>query len=363
MKKILLMAATAAMIFASCVKESGNPTIEDGKAKLTVKITGAKADPESRALEAAGVESGLTLVNGHIFVIDAAGNVTAQSEAIDVAEATNAGQTLTAEVSSDSRVYILGNIPSDVVVANLNTLVEIKAAVSSIANNTNYINAAMTSSDGLEKNINVTGTGDTATAAVSVTLSPLYSRMELLKLTGDENIVSFSVAGVYVDDYYASFTLSGGTTATQWNQEQTTDFTTPLADKMGNDDGWDSTPVGSVATAVPSATTVWAYHMASKGLPRFVIHLDEVVYKDANSVEQTINDDRYITVTGYTDGDADPTNDLTDFARGKIYRIGGADGIEFGPEDLGFTPNPTTVPLTVKVDIIQWDIVDLTPEL
>ncbi|MCD8267227.1 MAG: hypothetical protein LUD46_01300 [Parabacteroides sp.] len=67
----------------------------------------------------------------------------------------------------------------------------------------------------------------------------------------------------------------------------------------------------------------------------------------------------YLTVTGYDSGA------LTAFERGKIYRVGGTNGIEFDEDDLGLTPNPVDVDidLTLKVVVEEWILETPTAEL
>jgi hypothetical protein len=107
--------------------------------------------------------------------------------------------------------------------------------------------------------------------------------------------------------------------------------------------------------------------MASGGVPRFIIHLTKVVWHDDNTnadVEITTNNgDRYLTVTGYEEFNVTPAPAVTTFERGKIYTIGGEDGITFDEDDLGITPNPVDLTLTVTVDVDDWVLDTLSPIL
>jgi hypothetical protein len=60
---------------------------------------------------------------------------------------------------------------------------------------------------------------------------------------------------------------------------------------------------------------------------------------------------RYLTVQGYTNLQS------TEFARGKIYRLGGTSVFEFGPDDIHITYKPELVNLNVAVTIVPWTVV------
>lgn len=371
MKKILLMAATAAtMIFASCTTSEEGVKPEAGMANVTISISGVK--PATRAIDDQGATGQLTLSDGYIFVIDGADRVSYKEE-IDFTLLADAGvetQTLDQPVSTDSRIYILGNIPSDVDVEDLTTLATIEDAVSAMTVNTNYIDAALANSDGTPAalaNINAGTGGNAGTATCTIKLSPLYSRMELVKVVGDplDHITGFTVKGVYVDDYYPSFNMFGTEKGTQWNQGTSKVFTTAVADGMstvGNYVANDAATAGTFV-AVPATDKVWANHVPSAGQPRFIIHLTDITYLGESApgtydVPSTVAGDRYLTVTSYNEMAA-----TAEFERGKIYRIGAANGITFNLDDLGLTPNPAEVDVTVSVEVIDWVVENLTPNL
>lgn len=361
MKKILLMAATAAMMFTSCTKsENAGTGVEPGMARLIVKIAGVKSAAGTRAVTAPGATGNLKLNDGYIFVVDGSDKISYVEAISGLTPGLTHEQELTSLVASDSRVYILGNIPSDITPANFavgDPFSEIEAAVSAIANNTDYTDAALANSNGAPKAITLSTT-DEGEASVAIDLSPLYSRMELVKMVGGDYITSFTVKGVYVDDYFDSFKMTGAEAGSQHQQEQGTDF----SGVMGDNAGWDSALDGSDVIAAPTTGSVWAYHMASAALPRFIIHLGNIKYDTDGAgaePEVTISGDRYITVSGYDE----EASGLISFERGKIYRIGADDGITFELDELGLTPNPENVTLTVNVQVIDWVVEPLTPEL
>ena len=351
MKKILLMAiATTAVVFASCKQDidSDNALGQTlATQELVIKLDLGEESAASRMTTAPGATGQLKLNDGHIFVINNTGSVT-QHVVLDVAAATSAtGQTLTTPAASDSRIYILGNIPSTLTPGSISTYDQLRTTVVNIttAGQTDYTKALLANSDGQAVMVTSSGTG---TATVTVPISPLYSRLELAQVSGGPNIVSFNVTGVFVDRYYSSFTLTGASSGALTNQTQRSDFTGNIGD-TGN---WASTGAAGSAVAVAGSGLSWTYHMAADDLPRFIIRLANVVYNDSQGQQHTLEGTRYITVTGYSG------NAPTKFERGKIYQIA---TITFNETNAALTPNPTNVTMNVKTQVVDWVPTPLTP--
>jgi hypothetical protein len=360
----MLMAAAIVLGFTSCNNDEVPATVETDSKQLIVKIANASAS--SRAIGTPGTTGNLqAIANGHIFVVDALGTVI-ENEAMNVTAVLGTGQVLVGSatptlVPADARVYILANIPSDVTVSSLGSLNAILAAESAIALQTDYTLPAMANSTGTATLITITtppANSVPGVAAVSVTISPLYSRMELTSVTGTGNIVSYNVTGIFVDNYADYFTLGGGWVTTSLHeQHQSTDFTGVL----GNTGSWTATgtPMSSMVANPQTAGNgdVWFYHVAGGNaitpiLPRFIVRLNQIVYNDGTS-DVTITGERFITVTSYAEN-------IPTFLRGNIYKIG---NISFSETDLTTTPNVEDVTLTVNVEVIDWIETALTPQI
>ncbi|MDR1671217.1 MAG: hypothetical protein LBR57_01715 [Alistipes sp.] len=343
MKKILVaVIALGAVAFASCSRDTGVKTLSgEPLLSLNIKLEGMTDPGATRMTEAAGQTGQLVLSNGHIFVIDPAGTVIANA-VMNVTTATSAaGQTVNAAVATNSRVYILGNIPSNVDVTTLTTFERIRqtAVTISTSQQNNYRNAAMANTSGQPAAITVSGT----TGSVTVEINPLYSRLELNEVRGGPTITGFTVTGVFVDSYFPSFTLTGDSSGPIRYQSQSTNF----AGVMGDTGNWVATGAAGNMFAVPAAGQVWAYHMASADLPRIIVRLENVTTTGTPQPGT-----RYLTVTGYS-GQA-PTR----FERGRIYQI---TSLTFTDQQLAATPNPTHVPITVIVRQVDWIPTPLTP--
>ncbi len=347
MKKILLLAAAAFVAFA-CQNENNDPTppVDGSTGNLTIRLSGIGNNIDTRATEAAGEADQLTLVDGHIFVIDALGEV-AHDEALVPSQANVAigtGQELSVAVPNDSRIYILGNIPNDVDVNSLSSLDDILEAVSEITKtrNNDYTKAALANTSG--DAVAIAPTAVQGEYEAEVDLSPLYSRLELHQITGKTSIVSFEVKGVYVDKYHPQFTLAGEGVGTAWNQTTNTVFT----GNIGDAGSWPD----DEKVAAPGSN-VWAYHVGPAGVPKVIVHLQSVVYNDGEEKNYNEGGDCYLTVTGYT-------GFTGVFKRGMIYTI--AD-LQFDETNLGLTPNPANIDCVVKVTVTDWDFQALIPEL
>jgi hypothetical protein len=343
MKKIVVVAiALGAMAFSSCSRDTKVKTLTgEEMLSLNIKLDGMVDPASTRMIEAAGQTGQLVLSNGHIFIIDPAGTVIANA-VMNVPVATSAtGQTVNAAVATNSRVYILGNVPSSVDVTQLTTFERIRqtAVTISTSQQNNYRQAAMANTSGQPAAVTVTGTAGN----VTVEINPLYSRLELTEVRGGPTITGFTVTGVFVDSYFPSFTLTGDSSGPIRYQSQSTNF----AGVMGDTGNWVATGAAGNMFAVPAPGQVWAYHMASADLPRIIVRLENVTTTGTPRPGT-----QYLTVTGYS-GQA-PTR----FERGRIYQI---PSLTFTDQQLSTMPNPTHVPITVIVRQVDWIPTPLTP--
>lgn len=355
--KFIAVALAFFSTVTSCTNEKETENLlSTKKTNLSVKVAGVI---KSRAVEAPGsaAEGTIELVDGYIFVVNPLGAVTYR-EALNVTNAagTGTGQVLAQPVASDSRVYIVGNSGVAGMTAALaasTTLVGVKAVAAGIGTQTNYAEAALANT-GDAVQIVVSGTD----ATVSVSLQPVISRIELTQVKGGADITAFTVEGVYVDSYHSEFTFGAGNAGTVHEQATSTDFTSMLG-VMQDAGAWVATDNAGSWISAPTAGDLWAYQVASGGLPRFIIKLTGVKYMEGGNEVDSSPQAYYLTVKGYTNG----ADALSTFERGKIYKIGGTNGITFTPGDLGLTPNPVDVDLTVNVEIIEWEIVEPDAEL
>ena len=351
MKKTCLLAALAAMALTSCMKDGG----KGDPARLTIKLAGVVSS-ETRAVDgpALTAKGTITLTNGHIFIIDTGGAVT-DNEPLNVTQASNGGQTFPREVPVNSRVFILGNIPSadQTAVAALTSLTAINAFPSDIASQSNYKKVVLSNSNGAPADITVSG----ATATAEVSIKPVIARVELESIKSTTDITAFTVEGVYLDGYYPSFTYGGSRDGAKFTQGSSTTFT-----GIGDRGPWTATGTSPDLTAKPTdnAATAdvvedrWAHNVAADALPMFIIHLTGVGNNASPSV--TTSGDQYLTMSKYNGLGAG----VTTFERGKIYRLS---DLTFSTENLDVKPNASGLTLTATVEIDEWVVVTPSGEL
>ena len=350
MKKILFAAiAMCVVAFASCTNTTGGGEELPENVALTIRLQAPAStqEPATRMVTTPAAPGQLTISNGHIFVLDQSGTVVANMP-MNVAQATGATGQAVGTVATNSRVYVLANVPAGVEPATLNTWDRIRQTTVTISasQQNNHANAALANVSGQPAAITVTGAGAAATGSATVEVNPLFSRMELTNVVGTGAITAYTVAGVYIDSYFDSFNLDGSPSGQIHYQAQSTN----LAGWRGDTGTWAATGTPGNLTASPGAGQVWAQHVASADLPRFILRLTGV-----STTAGPQAGDRYVTVTGYTGAGA-PAR----FERGRIYQVG---TITFNENNLAMTPNSTYVPLNVMVRMVDWVPVQLTPVL
>ncbi len=225
MRKLFLAAAAiVAMSLTGCIKDTYEPSVgEEKMVDLTIMISDGSQN--TRAIEAAGetdqLVANLVESRSYIFVFNALGNVVGTPTQLVKAEAivntpTNGAGQVVESVPANARVYVVANIPAfDVArITGYNTLDEVKKAVSDIEtqnpSQATYKTVVLANVGGSEKVITVSG--DTAT--VDVSIAPVVSRLELFAVRGGADgegnrITAFTVAGVYIDNYFAQFAYDG----------------------------------------------------------------------------------------------------------------------------------------------------------
>jgi hypothetical protein len=364
MKKILFFAATAAMFFTSCAKDTaGNnvANVETETGLLIVKIPNA---PATRALQGQGATELNTIdfvaANSLIFVLD-------DDTVLDCVQMTDDatsddGQTL-GEFAGTSKVYVVGNVsPTDKsALEDLTTLTAIKEYASKLEDYTNYRTVPLANVGGtateLVPHISAPTPTDNETYLAAVSIAPLVSRLELVSVEAEplnadnEGITSFTVSNIYVDDTYPQFTYGGTFDGNKHAQGVDRDFTEFPA-------YYNDVPATPLADGAPLAVSApegqaWGYNVAAGSYPRFIIELSEIKWQylddDDDMQIKHITEKQYITLKGYAG--------VSTFQRGVIYRIGTTNNpFKINPELVKDVPNHGDVDVIVSVDIVEWTL-------
>jgi hypothetical protein len=389
MKKLCFaMTALAVLAMTGCAKENaGNGGTATEETKLVVKIS-ADGAGKMRGIESPATNSATDLQGAidfdrsEIFIIDHNGMVV--DHAPLTSDATTTGQQYPNMVANNVSVFVVANMPASDYNSVTTTTSLTAAALTGYAASMVDLNGddgeswktvTLANDTGLPTAI---GTMTAGAASVSVSISPVVSRLELVQVeaepyTTNSNstpfITDFKVCGVWVDDFFPRYTFDGrgmgsGTTAQPTDLMNIDQDVTALDDwaedyKMGDIAEWES--AGSPAVVSPddtqtaAVTELWGYNVAADALPRLVLHITGVKYTiDGTTVlDDLAGDDYYLTVTGYTVSGAP----LTAFTRAHVYRIGtSSNPLVFGMDDLGAVPNANTGTLTVNVSVLGWTI-------
>jgi hypothetical protein len=211
-------------------------------------------------------------------------------------------------------------------------------------------------------------------------LAPLVARIEIKKieaLTGSD-VESFTVNGIFINNYYASVSLEGISPAAAVRNTDENDF---LKNSTAYPDAaeyllydWNSVSgLGTLTSSsteysyVPSTTadSVWAYNLpAPKSIaaggsltaPHIVIRLGNVKMKSSSVVYPG---EWFLTVSGMTTVNSAGKVKVTSLEPGRVYSI---KTIKFGHTNIRPEPEMDTIDVTVAVTLVEWQISDTEVE-
>jgi len=393
MKQVFLALLAVCAVLSGCSKnEDPTPPPVDPVRDLTLRI----AEPETRAVSGSEANKANPVVfsDGELFLYDIAERI------LDTYTFTSTGRTdlsqkiiAISDVTGGSEV-VLSNVPGEITHAAIagnssvfGTNFEDTYASGSMASVKSY--NVFPKSQYNSTTLNLAGatlfgegamqTESDTKKTVSITLRPHAARLEIGGITAvtNENGVSvtqYHVNGIYINNYYPSISLDGGTLGglvnhgqggTSIYNEGKTTYTAAMkgviydSDKtnfFGNSlDALTKYPTGS------NDGSVWTYNLlasnrASTSLaPQIIIQVQEV---DAdNSVDYSGL--KYISVGRLLDGN---NTEITHFEAGKVYTIS-ANDFKFTVDGVKDEPNAGEIDLHVKVSQIEWTTVPVRPEI
>ncbi len=394
MKKLFLALAVIA-VAAGCSKESGGNS-DGGTKNLKIRValptgpTGTRADNDIAVAGALSVDPS----KSYIFVANSTGVILnrVQMEAAALVAGPNvtpaAGQTIS-DVPSDGKIFVLANIDDYGSVDDYPTLsgVQDHPRVMSSQNGL-YDQPVMSSISVVEV---LSGTDNSGTVTLPVTISPVYARLELLEIQSETAasavangdiayLTGYTVTGVYVDEVYPSFTYGGSNNGAMLSVGMseanlgTMLTTNGMSHTLAKDNAnaWKATPVAAVGdvckAAFPSGS--WGFNVPAGSKARLIISIEDIKANLTNGTADTADDTelpvdpelRYITVSSYTKTYANgaaitPTPADASLAAGTVYKIGSATYnslFEFGYNNIYSDPNPEDVSLLLQVTVADW---------
>lgn len=331
------------------------------------------------------LSNAIDFTHSEVFVIGPANSVVHHEKLANTS--TGEGQTLAESVDTNSKVFVVANIPSAdyTAVAALTSLLDIQNYASSVKSVNmaadSWKTVTLTNSNGFPATVGAV-VGGVATAQVSI--SPATSRLELVAIKGGgdamNHITEFKVTGVYVDDIFPHYNYIGHGTGDMKSLGTTTavgDFTGWVGDYGAGDEGvwtgvavvWPNLPTASPdIPATPTVTEIWGYNLAPDALSRLIMRITGIRYTTdggetvKNDIENLVY---YLTVTGYSmpdntlephDADTDPDR-ITTFGRAHVYKVGSsAMPLVFTLDDLSEKPNTENITITANVTVVPWTI-------
>ncbi|MEG0498276.1 MAG: hypothetical protein RR522_00110 [Alistipes sp.] len=316
---------------------------------------------------ATGDGSVAAVENGTVFFLSAEGLIVSRGTI-------NKTQIITGQLfnninSTAKEVYVVANYKAnsttDLKLTACTTKAEIMNVSQIIDVNTGIPNVTLVNSvdfTGFDANkdngVIVAGSGN---RKAYVLLCPALARIEITDIqTVDPVVVEYTLAGLYIDNFYPSFYMAcgkggvgtrlfGGTT----NQLASNNFP--------QKDGQLTKSIAGVARPVVSnPEIIWLYHTTPTlgggiDLPRVVVVFESVTIRVGATTKTLKN--KYLTVTGYFDSTNTP---IAKLEAGKVYRTG-AGKFLFRYGDLADTPNPEKLDVSINVQILSWSEIVFPP--
>lgn len=361
MKKLILLTITALALF-SCNNGEDDLTQERTKSVVVQFAPSALSRAVGTPVDATNKAE---IKDYTIFFLDAADNVVAGTKTGNAAPGADAVVCPTVGETAVS-VYVVANTGStlanivltDITPANKSTLATIKAKLASMDKQQAITSVVLANSSKANNGKIEVGaiTEGVAAYTASVQVAPVICRLEIGQICGTGNITGFKLEGIYIDGHAVNFNVGGGydKTATGTNtKDGIYSIGVDNSQLVGFPDWFcdvpqipiTASPDGVTFVAKPADSKVWAYQLAAGApMPKIIVKLSGV-----NGVSGI----KYVTVTSYKN--ADPT-----LAPGTVYKI---DKISFKMENTAEVPNATEKDVSVTVEVKNWDVVTLTPEV
>lgn len=353
-----LVIAVLLLGFSSCSKD--NDTIVNTKS-IFLKISNR---PVTYAEGAVQGDVPLTFSSGHIYFTDAASTILRYHSIGDtdadhtVAELT-AGKEIADLPITVTAIYVVGNTQG---LPNTTKISEVKAYVLNVESQVEVAAGNVVNLYGETEELTQVEATNLYTTTVSIV--PTVARIELTDIKATGRITSFKVAGIFVDNYYATAPVDGtitsslvdnGTDVLQFS-DNTTSYPKTLKPSIFD---WYTEGLASVENVVKPTEAVWGYNLFAKtngenDAPRIIIRLTDIVTSGGASYA----DPQFITLNGFNENGVP----LTTIKPGNVYTIA-AGGFNFDETNLTSAPNMETMGVAVKVTVPSWVNVPITPNM
>lgn len=386
-KQLLIIGVAALVAFASCSKDdggNGDGGSAEGTKQMFIKIENpADNNKSSRAVEAPVEDNKVDFLTGTIAFTKGTGSSEAICNIIKIVDKADAaladGETNVTQLKAGTLIggidagakkcYVYANtsnMEANLTVGQTMTVLKAKSWTLNDINVTDYNKVPLYGSNKVVTSVIKDGADDINVLRSDVTIAPISSRLQLGKISGGNDIKSFEVAGIYINNYtnkmYADSSVlasdiknngidpdkynSGkGSYATDTKMLDVTGFKKDVSDKVWIPDG--------------AAGDVWGYNvfpnikLTKKELPHIVVRLKDVVLNDGSDTELG---EQFLTVVGYDDNGTS----LVNLKGGIAYTI--AD-LQFEEKHLSELPESgKDLQGYVKVSVVGWTTKPITGE-
>ena len=353
--KSIVIASALALFLSSCISENMLPTpYAEGYKTLSLHIT--QQPPYTRG-ESRPIPDGelLQFNTGNLYLVDAQGLVVRQYSIEDVPAHNFSARIISRSELGDFNATnprtltipdVPGNVADVIIIGNTSHNAQLGERIIDIRSQHNAWNVNLFSRTIKPLTYNTVSSN----WETNIYLAPTVARFEIAQITGTGSIAQFTVAGIFVDNFYSEARVNGNIITTSLvNGVNSADFVAGAG--YFNDSpnyALFDTPIltgtrGSNLASVRPTTNnyVWSYQLFAQNnptapatrLPRIVIRLSGVrLLNEMGGMEAALPDYRYVTVRHfYENGVRLPENSAR---AGNVYRT----SVVFDESDLGLIP-------------------------
>lgn len=381
-KNILRNLLTACALVATtvaCSNKNDAPDLNSTKSvfmKLDLPVASS-----SRAVEAPVSASAATVNNLHIYFHDGTNilkyvNVTTTTP-VTITNLTS-GTKIADVPAAATTVTVYGNIPSSASLPVGGTVAALKAIQLNITTQSTITDVVL---NGADKTLSTyTGSGAPTWAPgiqngdkyAEVDIAPAVARVEIegLATTATSAVDGFTLAGIFLNNFFEKFTLEGtavatkiqyGATPANYDQGQGL-YTVPNSGKLYDLPG--TVASGNPKEVIAGAGQRWAYQVVPNSNDtdvneqlQLIFRLRNLTAKSGSTVVFPVAD-QFITVRGFKDN----SGNIVKLEPGKIYTISKSD-FTFDESDLTTVPVTSAVGVWLKVTVKPWVVVPVKPNL
>ena len=369
-KQSILMLAAILLGLSSCNNED-IPIFNTSDYKtLSLRIS---SDVATRGIsESVADGTPVTFNTGTLFLVNSDGIIVKHFNIVPRGQATVGTNISRADFDSSVTIdNIPGQVVSAVVVGNTagnNTAGSISAVGERVIDivaqhdvtNVNLFGRAMFQPTGFIHPI----TGNNVYEA-NILLSPTVARFEIADITGAGQIESFTIEGIFIDNYYRYAQVDGSILTNAGNfisNGQDADlfvfgssaYPAALTPALFDWGVWSGSRNTSLTVAPDNVGNVWAYQLFAQTdtsadattVPHIIIRMRDVTLRDGTAIQGS----RFLTIRGiYTQNGV-----LEGIRSGIVYRFPAGE-IVFTERDLSPRPNENVIDARINISLANWN--------